>query len=76
MDTLIDQREGQFVVRLWDMFDGWIDVKGPCAYSEALKFWNEKTNNGTSNTCYGDGDYWKIFPADTEMFFTPERMGR
>lgn len=65
-----------FKVRLWDMFDGWIDVKGPCTQEEAKKFWNEKTEKGTRNTCYGDGDYWKIFPADTEMYFTPERLGR
>lgn len=68
--------EEQFIVRLWDMFDGWIDVKGPCSKEEAEEFWNEKTDNGTHNTQYNDGDYWKIFPADTQMYFTPDRTGR
>jgi hypothetical protein len=59
------------------MFDGWMDVKGPCSLEEATEYWNEQTDHGKKNTCYSDGDYWKIFPADgSKMFFTPERMGR
>lgn len=65
-----------YVVRLWDMFDGWLDLTGPITKEEAEKLWNEKTNNGTRNTCYGDGDYYAIFPANTRMLVTPEYLGR
>lgn len=64
------------IVRLWDMFDGWIDVYGPCSPSEAEEYWNRKTRNGTVNTKYEDGDYYAIFDANTRMLFTPEYLGR
>lgn len=64
------------VVRLWDMFDGWMDITGPLSYEECKVIWLEKTAGGTKNTKYSDGDYYRIFPADTEMYFTPERLGR
>ncbi len=64
------------VVRLWDMFDGWIDVHGPCTHAEALDYWNKKTDNGTHNTQYADGDYWAVYEVGTRMVFTPEAMGR
>ncbi len=66
----------QFVVRLWDMFDGWIDITEPVSRDEADRVWREKTSNGKEKTKYGDGDYYKVFPADTKMYWTPERMGR
>lgn len=66
----------QFIVRLWDMMDGWIDVHGPCSKEEAEKIWNEMTKNGTRNTKYADGDYYKVFPANTRMIYTPEFLGR
>lgn len=66
-----------FVVRLFDMFDGWIDItKKPVTKEEADKIWNEETKNGTQNTKYADGDYYAIFPADTKMLVTPEYLGR
>jgi len=65
-----------FVVRLWDMFDGWIDITEPVDREEANRVWNEKTANGTKKTTYDDGDYYRVFPADTRMIFTPEFMGR
>lgn len=65
-----------FVVRQWDMFDGWIDVSGPLSRAEADKLWNEKTANGTRMTKYADGDYYAVFPADTRMLYTPEFLGR
>jgi hypothetical protein len=64
------------IVRLWDMFDGWIDITGPVSQAEAEKVWNAKTDNGTRKTKYSDGDYYKIFPADTRMIYTPEFLGR
>lgn len=64
------------MVRLFDMFDGWIDITGPLSKEEADKVWNEYTKNGTEKTKYGDGDYYRIFPADTQMLVTPEFLGR
>ncbi len=65
-----------YIVRLWDMFDGWIDISKPISKAEADKLWNEKTCHGTINTKYVDGDYYAIFPADTKMVYTPEFLGR
>jgi hypothetical protein len=67
---------GLFVVRLWDMFDGWIDISGPITQTEAARIWNERTTNGTRKTKYEDGDYYRIFPANTRMLMTPEFLGR
>jgi hypothetical protein len=58
------------------MFDGWIDVTSPVSETEALRIWNEYTKNGTRNTKYEDGDYYKIFDANTRMVVTPEFLGR
>ena len=68
--------EDKFILRLWDMFDGWMDVSKPVSKEEADKLWNEKTENGTKMTKFDDGDYWKVFPADTHMIYTPEFLGR
>lgn len=65
-----------FIVRLYDMFDGWIDVSSALAKDEAEKVLAKCTKNGTKNTQYSDGDYYRIFPADTKMIFTPEFLGR
>ena len=68
--------KNKFVVRLYDMFDGWIDVSGPLDKEDADKIWNKNTSNGVRNTKYSDGDYYKIFPAETKMLHTPEYRGR
>lgn len=68
--------EKLFIVRLFDMFDGWIDISKPVTKGEADKIWNESTENGTKNTKYADGDYYAIFPADTKMLVIPEYLGR
>lgn len=68
--------EQLWIVRQWDMFDGWLDCTGPVTCTEADKIWNEYTGNGTHNTKYDDGDYYKIFPSNTEMIYTPEFLGR
>ncbi len=66
-------KEGLFVVRLCDGFDGiWMDVSNPVSKEEADRIWNEKTNNGTKRICYSDIDYYEIFPADTKMRFSWE----
>lgn len=40
-----DSKKGNslFVVRLYDMFDGWVDVSTPLPHEEAKKKWNELT---------------------------------
>lgn len=68
--------EPLYVLRLWDMFDGWMDVSDPVSKEQADKLYNEKTSNGLRNTRYSDGDYYKVFPAGTKMVFTPEYLGR
>lgn len=68
--------EKLFIVRLYDMFDGWIDITGPVTRERADAAWNESTQGGTCNACYADGDYYAVFPADTRMLVTPESMGR
>ena len=65
----------KFVVRLWDMFDGWIDCHEG-SLEVVTKYWNKKTNHGSEKTNYSEGDYYRIFPADTQMLMTPEYFGR
>lgn len=72
----IESKSGLFTLRLWDMLDGWIDVKCSIPWNEALELWNKYTKNGTKNTKYSDGDYYCIFPDGTEMIITPEFLGR
>lgn len=67
---------GRFIVRLWDMFDGWMDLTGPLPHAEAVKVWAGYTEYGTKNFAYEHGDYYRIFPADTRMMVTPEFLGR
>ena len=66
----------QWVVRLYDVFDGWVGGHEILTAEEALDFWNKHTSNGTKNLSCNDGDYWHIFPADTRMFQTPESRGQ
>jgi hypothetical protein len=70
------QADELYIVRLFDMFDGWIDVSDPVTKVEAFRLWNEHTNNGTYRTKYEDGDYYAVFPANTRMLVTPESLGR
>lgn len=67
----------KFVVRLFDYFDGWIDVTGELSKEDADKYWNEKTANGTKDFQFkSGGSYYAIFPANTRMIYTPESLGR
>ena len=68
--------EGEFIVRQWDMFDGWIDISGALTHTEAQTIWDKCTCNGQKNICYSDGDYYRIFPFNTKMLVTPEYLGR
>lgn len=71
-----DNKEGLWMVRLWDMFDGWIDISKPVPKTEAEIIWNKYTDNGTKQIKYEDGDYYEIFPANTRMVYTPQFLGR
>lgn len=63
--------KNKYVVRLYDGFDNqWIDISEPVSKEEAERIWNEKTNNGTEKTSYGDIDYFKIFPTNTKMLYS------
>ena len=62
-----------FVVRLYDGFDNlWIDVSKPVPRDEAERILAEKTDNGTRKTSFSDIDYYRIFEADTTMFFSDQ----
>lgn len=65
-----------FTVRLYDMMDGWIDVLPKVSEDEAMAYWLKHTNYGKEKTMFADGDYYRIFPADTNMVVTPEFLGR
>lgn len=70
------EKKELYIVRCWDMFDGWFDITGEVSYDEAKLEWDKLTKNGTVKTKYSDGDYYRIFPADTRMIVTPEFLGR
>lgn len=69
-------KRGKYIVRLYDMFDGWLSPSKEMDWADAVAYWKDKTNNGTTRTKYADGDYWSIFPAGTRMIVTPEFLGR
>lgn len=67
------REEEKYIVRFYDGFDNkWMDISKPISKEEAKELWNKETKNGTQNTCFDDIDYYKIFPADTRMFFSYE----
>lgn len=64
---------GLYIVRHYDGFDHeWIDVSKGLPWEEALTLWRSKTEEGTKNTCYGDIDYYNIFPSDTKMLHSTQ----
>jgi hypothetical protein len=70
------QIEEKFIVRLFDKYDGWIDITSEITMAEAKKKWNDKTADGKIYTQYSEGSYYEIFPANTRMLITPESLGR
>jgi hypothetical protein len=64
-----------FVVRLYDSFDGWIDVSGPLTKDEAEKIKTEKSRTLPRGP-YQARTYYDVFPANTRMLVTPEYLGR
>jgi len=57
-----------FTVRLWDGMDGcWTDMDTGVLAEVALAVWNERTEGGTKKVSFIEIDYFRIFPADTQM---------
>jgi hypothetical protein len=70
-DAEVANKDELFVVRLYDGMDNqWIDVSKPLPYDEANKIWLENTEGGTKKITYDEIDYYRIFPADTEMLYS------
>lgn len=69
-------RTETFTVRMYDQFDGWIDIQSNVPKEVAEATWNKHTHNGTRNTKYADGHYYEVFPSHTQMLVTPESLGR
>lgn len=64
---------GLYVVRLYDGMDyAWMDVSGKLSWEDAVAVWNEKTDGGTSKVCFGDIDYYAVFPAESRMLYSEE----
>ncbi len=68
--------EGLFILRFYDMLDGWLGMSKPMSKAAADALWDKETSGGTKNAKYADGDYYCVFPADTRMVHTPEFRGR
>jgi hypothetical protein len=61
---------GLYVVRQYDRHDHeWIDVSKPVPKEAADADLSERTEGGTIHASYGEGHYFKIFPASTRMAF-------
>lgn len=59
-----------YIVRLYDYYDCyWIDVSGPLSLEAAEEEWDKLTNGGTRMACYGDRDYYKVFPYKSRMIY-------
>jgi hypothetical protein len=70
-----EEKKNKCALRFYDMFDGWFDIyEGP--FEKCLKKYNILTNNGEGFTSFRDKNYFAIYPADTQMLITPERLGR
>lgn len=42
-------KSGRYTVRLWDMFDGWMDLSKNLSWADAVELWLERTDGGQSN---------------------------
>lgn len=67
-----------FIVRLYDGMDNcWMDVSAPLPRAEADKLCGDKNEQRSPTSSregsYDDIDYYKVFPADTQMLFRGDR---
>ena len=59
--------EQLYVVMLYDGMDNaWMEVSEHVIKERAKQIWNEKTKNGTQNTCYDHIDYYSIEIAQAD----------
>lgn len=69
----------QYIVRLWDGFDGeWMDVSDPLSKEDAEELCKKKNREriglgGKETGDYNDIDYYRVFPSDTKMMFSEGR---
>lgn len=65
-----------FTLRMYDHYDGWIDIAPDLKAEEAERRWLEETKGGTEHFKYmGFKDYYyDIFPSDTRMAWNSEMM--
>lgn len=66
-DLQNNPKEYGYIVRKWDIFDGWTNVSQTLTQEQAENVWNELTHNGTRHCKYMDGCYYAIFRADTVL---------
>lgn len=72
----IDPTAEEFVVRLWDGFDGkWMDIGEAGDAEFAKELWSHRTKKGTESTSYNDIDYYAIFPTTVTMRWSKEGLG-
>lgn len=68
--------EERWIVRVWDMMDGtWTDVGDESnrdVAELAARALNIKTH-GKPDAGFDDGDYYKAFPADSELHWSNGR---
>lgn len=63
----------KFTLRMFDYFDGWIDIENDLTADEAVKKWLEETRDGTIHIEYTqNGYYYDIFPSNTKMVFSSD----
>jgi len=66
--------EPLFTLRMYDYYDGWIDIATNLSAEQVEERWLERTKGGTENFKFTGttGHYYDIFPANTRMFWNSE----
>ncbi len=65
-----------YVVRNFDINDGWLDVTGFLSKEAADAEWLRLTEGGTRWTRFEELSYYAIFPANTRMLYSEENVAR
>ena len=64
-----------FDLRMFDYYDGWINIACNLSESLAINLWLKETQNGTRHVEYAaNGHYYDIYPSDTRMIFDSATM--
>lgn len=51
-----------YIVKYYDMLEGWKVMTKPISWKDASEVWWAKTHHGTVNTRWSDAQYYDIFP--------------